>query len=108
MTREERIQLGARLRQQRRRLGLTRQAFAELANISPSYYGQLENGTSQMSLETFQKLAKSSRLSADFLLFGQADGTEELPILQAILSRCSARELHLAEQVLYLFLLRGD
>ena len=108
MTKEERIQLGERLRRQRRRLGLTRQAFAELADISPGYYGQLESGTSQMSLDTLRKLSKASRLSTDYLLFGQRDGTEELPVLEAILSHCSARELHLAERVLHLFLLRGD
>ena len=108
MTKEERIQLGDRLRQQRRRLGLTRQAFAKLADLSPGYYGQLESGTSQMSLDTLRKLAKTSRLSTDYLLFGQLDGTEELPMLQTILSHCSARELDLAERVLQLFLLRGD
>ena len=40
MTKQERIAMGQRLRQQRNRLGLTREQFAELADIGTGYYGQ--------------------------------------------------------------------
>ena len=41
MTTQERKAVGHRLRQQRNRLGLTREQFAELADIGAGYYGQL-------------------------------------------------------------------
>ena len=47
MTKQERVAMGHRLRQQRTLLGLTREEFAELADISAGYYGQIEVGTSQ-------------------------------------------------------------
>ena len=38
MTKQERVAMGHRLRQQRTLLGLTREEFAELADISAGYY----------------------------------------------------------------------
>lgn len=60
MTKQERVAMGHRLRQQRTLLGLTREEFAELADISAGYYGQIEVGTSQMSIDTLIKLSKTS------------------------------------------------
>ena len=108
MTKQERIAVGQRLRQQRNKLGLTREQFAELADIGAGYYGQIEVGTSQMSIDTLIKISKTSRLSMEYILFGEDDGTQDLSANEAMLAHCSSRELKLAEQVLKLFLLRGD
>ena len=62
MTKQERIAIGHRLRQQRNKLGLTREQFAELADIGAGYYGQIEVGTSQMSIDTLIKVSRTSRL----------------------------------------------
>ena len=108
MTKEERAAAGQRLRRQRGLLGLTREQFAELADISTGYYSQLEVGTSQMSIDTLMKLSKASRLSMEYILWGRDDQPQDLSSIQALLERCTPRELRLAERVLQLFLLRGD
>lgn len=108
MTKQERIAIGHRLRQQRNRLGLTREQFAELADIGAGYYGQIEVGTSQMSIDTLIKVSRTSRLSMEYILFGQEEGHADPAPIEALLSSCSPRELRLAEKVLKLFLLRGD
>ena len=72
MTKQERVAMGHRLRQQRTLLGLTREEFAELADISAGYYGQIEVGTSQMSIDTLIKLSKTSQLSMEYILLGHA------------------------------------
>ena len=109
MTKQERVAMGHRLRQQRTLLGLTREVFAELADISAGYYGQIEVGTSQMSIDTLIKLSRSSRLSMEYILLGEREpGEADLTTIDALLARCSPRELRLAEKVLQLFLLRGD
>ena len=38
MTKQERVETGRRLRQRRKHLGLTREQFAELADIGAGYY----------------------------------------------------------------------
>lgn len=108
MTKQERVAVGQRLHQQRNRLGLTREQFAELADIGSGYYGQIEVGTSQMSIDTLMKVARTSRLSMEYILLGEEHGEADLTSLQALLARCTPRELRLAEKVLQLFLLRGD
>lgn len=108
MTKQERTAMGQRLRRQRNQLGLTREQFAELADIGAGYYGQIEVGTSQMSIDTLIKVARTSRLSMEYILFGGRDEEPDRSSLQILLDSCSARELRLAEKVLQLFLLRGD
>lgn len=108
MTKQQRIAIGQRLRQQRNKLHLTREQFAELADIGAGYYGQIEVGTSQMSIDTLIKVAKASRLSMEYILLGEDDPAADLPALNAMLAHCSPRELRLAEKVLQLFLLRSD
>jgi len=108
MTKEERIAVGQRLRQQRNRLNLTREQFADLAGIGAGYYGQIEVGTSQMSLDTLIKVSKTSRLSMEYILLGEESEAQDLSSINTLLARCTPRELRLAERVLQLFLLRGD
>lgn len=108
MTKQERIAAGQRLRQQRNRLGLTREQFAELADVGAGYYGQLEVGTSQMSVDTLIKISRASRLSMEYILLGGEREPQDPSSLQGLLAGCSPRELRLAEKVLRLFLLRGD
>ena len=108
MTKQERAAMGQRLRQRRNCLGLTREEFAELADIGAGYYGQIEVGTSQMSIDTLIKVARTSRLSLEYILFGEGDEEPDPAPVQLLLSRCTPRELRLAEKVLQLFLLRGD
>ena len=98
MTKEERVAVGQRLRQQRNRLGLTREQFAELADIGAGYYGQIEVGTSQMSIDTLIKVARTSRLSMEYILFGEETEETDLGSLETLLRGCTPRELHLAEQ----------
>ena len=92
MTKQERIAMGHRLRQQRTQLGLTREEFAELADISAGYYGQIEVGTSQMSIDTLIKLSRTSRLSMEYILLGEeSQNSEDLTSIEGLLARCSAR-----------------
>ena len=52
MEKQQLIEIGHRLRKRRQELGLTRDKMSELADIGSGYYGQLEVGTSQMSIDT--------------------------------------------------------
>jgi len=89
MTKQERVAMGHRLRQQRTLLGLTREEFAELADISAGYYGQIEVGTSQMSIDTLIKLSKTSQLSMEYILLGEEIQPDaDLTAIEALLARC--------------------
>jgi transcriptional regulator with XRE-family HTH domain len=52
---------GAAVRRQRRQLGLSQEALAELADINRSYLGEVERGQVTPSLETIDKIARALR-----------------------------------------------
>ena len=108
MEKKQLIEIGQRLRQRRQELGLTREKMAELADIGTGYYGQLEVGTSQMSIDTLIKLSQSMHLPMEYILFGTGDAPGDASAVQDLLSRCTPRELKLAEDVLKLFLMKAD
>ena len=107
MDKTHRIEIGQRLRQRRNELKLTREEFAELADIGVGYYGQLEVGTSQMSIDTLINVAHASKLPLEYILFGSDYETGNPTPIINILNNCTPRELKQAEKLLKLFLLRS-
>ena len=108
MEKQQLIEIGQRLRSRRQELGLTREKMAELADVGTGYYGQLEVGTSQMSIDTLIKLSQSMHLPMDYIIFGSGYEPRDTSGVQELLSRCTDRELKLAEDVLKLFLMKVD
>lgn len=106
MEKTQLVEIGQRLRKRRTELGLTREKMAELADIGTGYYGQLEVGTSQMSIDTLVKLSHSMHLSMDYIIFGAEDAPSDASAVLDLLQRCNTRELKLAEEVLKLFLMK--
>ena len=106
MEKQQLIEIGQRLRQRRQELGLTREKMSELADIGSGYYSQLEVGTSQMSIDTLIKLSQSMHLPMEYILFGSGYEAGDTSAISDLLSRCTTRELKLAEEVLKLFLMK--
>ena len=106
MEKQQLIEIGQRLRQRRQELGLTREKMSELADIGTGYYGQLEVGTSQMSIDTLIKLSQSMHLPMEYIIYGSGYDPGDASGEQELLSRCTERELKLAEDVLKLFLMK--
>ena len=106
MEKKQLAEIGQRLRQKRNELGLTREKFAELADIGAGYYGQLEVGTSQMSIDTLIKVSRAMHLPMEYILFGEGYEPGSPAAVQELLSRCTERELRLAEEMLKLFLMK--
>ena len=105
MEKQQLIEIGHRLRKRRQELGLTRDKMSELADIGSGYYGQLEVGTSQMSIDTLIKLSRSM-LPMEYIIFGDEEAAGDPSAVIDLLNRCTPRELSLAEEVLKLFLMK--
>jgi transcriptional regulator with XRE-family HTH domain len=108
MEKRQLVEIGGRLRQRRTELRLTREQLSELAGIGAGYYGQLEVGTSQMSIDTLMKLSTSLKLSMEAIIWGEDRARADTTPLAELLRSCSARDVKLAEKVLKLFLLKAD
>ena len=101
-------EIGHRLRQRRQELGLTRERMSELADIGTGYYGQLEVGTSQMSVDTLIKLSRAMHLPMEYIIFGTGYEPGDASAVIDMLKRCTPRELVLAEEILKLFLMKTN
>lgn len=64
--------IGQRIRDERQKLGLSREEFAEILGLSDYYVGQLERGERQMSLPVLVKIRNCLHVSLDYLVFGKA------------------------------------
>ena len=62
--------LGARVRQERARLGWTQEELGARCGMHASYIGQIERGVKKISLAALDRLASALRLSAADLLGG--------------------------------------
>lgn len=107
MEKQQLKEIGQRLRQRRTELNLTREQFAELADIGAGYYGQIEVGTSQMSIDTLIKVSHTAHLPMEYILFGTGYEPANPDAVIDMLYQCSERELELAKKMLILFLTKS-
>lgn len=75
------IEVGERIRKIRKQLKMSREAFAELINISDIFLGQIERGERSLSIMTLASISTSTGVSTDYILFGTP---EEIPTLKKI------------------------
>ena len=65
------LELGKRIRSERRRQDLTQEKLAEIADISDSFLGHIERGGRTLSIETLAKLANALNLSIEYIVCGE-------------------------------------
>lgn len=99
--------IGARIRKQREFMGYTREAFAELIDVTPKFCSDIELGVKGMSVPTLCKISNTLHLSTDYILFGKEEATDSLQI-DRMLSTCTSQERIYAEQIVKTFVLALD
>lgn len=60
--------LGARIREERKRLNLTQAQLAEAIEISDTYMGAIERGERSLTLDTLVRLVNRLGVTVDYLL----------------------------------------
>lgn len=64
------VKIGERIKKRRINQGLTREKFANMANISDKFLYDIEVGNKGISAETSYKIARALGVSTDWLLTG--------------------------------------
>ena len=59
---------GRRIREERKKLGMTQEKLAEDVNLSTAYIGQIERGERSPTLETVVAIANRLGVTVDYLL----------------------------------------
>ena len=92
------VDMGLRFRKAREQNGWTREQLAELSGLSVPFLADLELGNTGVRLEHFMKLCSLLHISADYILFGEAQ-TGENEVL-ALLRGRDEHTLHIAKQTI--------
>jgi len=83
------IEIGERIRKIRKQLKMSREAFAELINISDIFLGQIERGERSLSIMTLSSISTSTGVSTDYILFGTPEETPTLKKITNIVENAS-------------------
>jgi len=67
---EVRIRFGKVLRERRRKLGVSQEAFADLCELDRTYVGGIERGERNVALVNIEKLARALKVSLSELFRG--------------------------------------
>jgi len=69
---EYNAQVGRRIRSSRELMGLSRERFAELCDISDSFLADVERGKKSLTVKTLNKICVAANLAADYIVLGTA------------------------------------
>ena len=64
------VEIGSRIKEQRKAQGLTREGLSALTGYSVSFLQEIERGRSGLSSESMKRVSDALNVSADFLLNG--------------------------------------
>ena len=93
-------QLGARVRDTRARLNMSRKALAASSGVSERYLAQLEGGQGNISILLLRQVAQALSLSLPDLLREEREHSVELTLLTRYLERLSPKRLLQARGIL--------
>ena len=91
-------EMGRRIRERREIIGYTREEFAEKLDISVTFAADIELGKKGMSLDTLIKICELFSVSADYIIWGKGEHTENN--LFDLLSGLDENEIGYAEDII--------
>lgn len=91
-------EIGQRITERRKQLGLTQEALAEKGDMTPQFVSYAESGKRAMRPENLLKISSALGVSADYLLTGEIVD-KDLILLTEKLSKLTPSQLHHIEMI---------
>ena len=92
-------EVGKRVMERRKKLGLTQEALAEMSDLTTQFVSYAESGKRAMRPENLMKIAAALGVSTDYLLTGDIIDKDKL-LLSEKLDRLSAAEVRIIENII--------
>ena len=92
-------EIGRRIMERRRKLGLTQEALAEKAEVTAQFVSYAEAGKRAMRPENLMKMASALEVSADYLLTGEIID-KDLLILADKMSALTPDQIRIVENII--------
>lgn len=93
------MEIGKRITERRKQLGLTQEALAEKGNMTPQFVSYAEAGKRAMRPENLLKISSALEVSADYLLTGEIVD-KDLLIISDKLRSLSFSQLRIIESII--------
>ena len=91
------MEIGDRLRERRRQMGMTQEDVAALLGISVTYYGEIERGKRQLSVSRILNIYEKLDLDPTYLLTGEQITGKAL---YEVMKDCPKEKEPILEQIL--------
>lgn len=92
-------EIGRRIMERRKKLGLTQEALAEKAEVTAQFVSYAEAGKRAMRPENLMKMASALEVSADYLLTGEIIH-KDLLILADKMSALTPDQIRIVENII--------
>ena len=100
--REINLEIGARIKAEREKAGLTQERFSELIGLGTKSVSAFERGTVGISFTTLKKICHVLSVSSDSILFGKCgESPNDVSELAARLERLSPEEYAIARDIIF-------
>ena len=93
------IEIGKRIIERRKKLGLTQETLAEKGDMTPQFISYAESGKRAMRPENLLKISTALEVSADYLLTGDVVD-KDLLILSDKLRKLSPSQVRIIENII--------
>lgn len=96
------VEIGARIKAEREKAGLTQERFSELIGLGTKSVSAFERGAVGISFVTLKKICQVLSVSSDAILFGKnSPSPNDASELTARLERLSPEEYAIAEEIIF-------
>ena len=92
-------EMGQRIMERRKKLGLTQEALAELSELTTQFVSYAESGKRGMRPENLMKVAAALGVSTDYLLTGDIIDKDKL-LLSEKLEKLTPQQVRIVENVI--------
>ena len=92
-------EMGERIMQRRKKLGLTQEALAELSELTTQFVSYAESGKRGMRPENLMKVAAALGVSTDYLLTGDIIDKDKL-LLSEKLEKLTPQQVRIVENII--------
>ena len=92
-------EIGQRIIERRKKLGLTQEALAEKGDMTPQFVSYAESGKRAMRPENLKKISEALGVSADYLLTGDIVD-KDLLLLSEKLRTLTPSQLRIVENII--------
>lgn len=98
------ITMGYRLKERRKKLGLTQEALAEKVNVSVNHISAVENSKENLSIALLLKICENLQTTPDYILLGTSpSGCDSSRLIETV-KLCNSEDIelltHMAEYLI--------